>query len=60
MTTLGFVITATASFVLTTRAFQSRRYVINTVIGATFALICWYGFRLLGVPLGGLLPVAGV
>jgi putative tricarboxylic transport membrane protein len=60
MTTLGFVITATASFVLTTRAFQSRRYVFNTVIGATFALTCWYGFRLLGVPLGGLLPVAGV
>lgn len=60
MTTLGFVITATASFVLTARAFQSRRYVFNTIIGAIFSLVCWYGFRLLGVPLGGLLPIAGV
>ena len=59
MTTLGFAITATVSFVLTARAFQSKRYVLNTVIGAIFSLICWFGFRLLGVQLGGLLPIAG-
>lgn len=60
MKPLGFVLTCIGCFVLVAAAFKSDRYLLNAVIGAVFALICWWLFRKLGVQLGGLLPIAGV
>lgn len=60
MKPLGFVVTCTGCFVLIAAAFKSRKWVLNTVLGAVFSLICWWLFRKLGVQLGGLLPIAGV
>src|SRR5690606_18235198 len=57
---LGFPLTATLMFVIVSRAFGSRRYLLNGLIGIVFALICWYGFSWLGVQMGGLLPPMGV
>ena len=57
---IGFPATATLMFVLVSRAFGSRRYVLNAAIGAVFALICWFGFSALGVQLRGLFPAMGL
>ncbi len=57
---LGFPITAMLSFSLVTRAFGSRRIVFNAIIGLGLGLACWYGFGLLGVPLGHIIPVLGI
>lgn len=57
---LGFPATAALMFLLVTRAFGSRRYLINAVIGVAFGLICWFGFSALGVQLGDLFPVMGL
>lgn len=60
MIPLGFVLTCTGTFVLIAAAFQSRRWLFNTVLGLFFSLLCWWLFRKLGVQLGGLLPIMGV
>ncbi|MCC2687273.1 MAG: tripartite tricarboxylate transporter TctB family protein [Rhizobiaceae bacterium] len=57
---LGFPATATLMFLLVSRAFGSRRYLLNAVIGIAFSVICWLGFSALGVQLGGLLPAMGL
>ncbi|MRX48939.1 tripartite tricarboxylate transporter TctB family protein [Paracoccus sp. S-4012] len=57
---LGFVITCMLAFWLITRAFRSPRPALDLVIGAVVSLGAWYLFRLLGVQLGGLLPIAGI
>ncbi len=59
MIPLGFPITAMLSFALVTRAFGSRRILMDCAIGLALGLICWAGFSKLGVSLGGLLPLAG-
>ena len=56
---LGFPLTAALSFALVTRAFGSRRVLFDLVLGAILGTIAWYGFTLLGVTLGGFLPVLG-
>jgi putative tricarboxylic transport membrane protein len=57
---LGFPATAALMFLLVSRAFGSRRYLLNLAIGIVFSLICWYGFSWLGVQLGGLFPPMGL
>ena len=56
---IGFAATAALMFLLVSRAFGSRAYVLNAAIGIAFGLICWYGFSALGVQLRGLFPVMG-
>ena len=56
---LGFILTATFSFALMTLAFGSRRYFVNLGIGFAVAVLCFVGFRMLGVQLGGLMPLIG-
>jgi putative tricarboxylic transport membrane protein len=57
---IGFPATATLMFLLVSRAFGSRRYLLNAVLGIAFSLICWFGFSALGVQLGGLFPSMGL
>jgi putative tricarboxylic transport membrane protein len=57
---LGFVVTGAGCFVLIARAFKSRRWALDLLLGVGFALICWFAFGKLGVQLGGLLPFLGV
>lgn len=57
---LGFPATAAIMFLLVTRAFGSRRYLLNAAIGIAFGLVCWFGFSALGVQLGGPFPLAGL
>jgi putative tricarboxylic transport membrane protein len=52
MQRFGFVLTAALMFALTTRAFGSRKLLLDIAIGAAAAAVAWYGFRLLGVDLG--------
>jgi putative tricarboxylic transport membrane protein len=52
MQRFGFVLTAALMFALTTRAFGSRKLLLDIAIGAVVAAVAWYGFRLLGVDLG--------
>ena len=52
MQRLGFVVSAALMFALTTRAFGSRRLLLDTAIGAAIGAVAWYGFSLLGVELG--------
>jgi putative tricarboxylic transport membrane protein len=59
MIPLGFPLTAMFSFALVTRAFGSKRIVMDSAIGLVLGIICWVGFSKLGVSLGGILPLAG-
>jgi putative tricarboxylic transport membrane protein len=59
MVHFGFVVTAALTFFLMTLAFGSRRYLLNLAISLCVAVICYYGFRMLGVQLGGLMPILG-
>jgi putative tricarboxylic transport membrane protein len=59
MTHLGFPLTAALGFALVARGFGSRRVPFDFILGLSIGLICWYGFGLLGVQLGGILPIAG-
>jgi putative tricarboxylic transport membrane protein len=52
MQRFGFVLTAALMFALITRAFGSRKLLLDIAIGAAVAAVSWYGFRLLGVDLG--------
>jgi putative tricarboxylic transport membrane protein len=52
MTRLGFVPTATVSFVLIAAAFGERRWWLTSGIGLVLATVSWYGFSRLGVSLG--------
>jgi putative tricarboxylic transport membrane protein len=52
MERFGFIVTAALMFALTTRAFGSRRIILDVLIGAVIGAIAWYGFSLLGVGLG--------
>ena len=57
MERFGFVVTAALMFVLTTRAFGSRRILVDCAIGMIIAAVAWYGFNLLGVNLGDAVKV---
>lgn len=59
MQRLGFPLTAMLSFALVTRAFGSRRVILDCFIGLILGSICWVGFSKLGVSLGGFLPLMG-
>jgi putative tricarboxylic transport membrane protein len=59
MQPLGFPLTAMASFAMVTRAFGSRRVLLDCVIGLFLGIVCWLGFSRLGVNLGQALPFAG-
>lgn len=52
MQRFGFILTATLMFALTTRAFGSRKLLLDLLIGAALGAAAWYGFSLLGVGLG--------
>lgn len=50
---LGFVPASTLLFACTARAFGSRRYLRDTIMGALFASVAYFGFaRLLGINIG--------
>jgi putative tricarboxylic transport membrane protein len=57
MERFGFIVSATLMFVLTTRAFGSRRLLFDLALGFLIAGVCWYGFNLLGVNLGDPLKI---
>jgi putative tricarboxylic transport membrane protein len=59
MQQVGFPVTAALVFALVARAFGTRRIVHDLVFGLILGSVCWYGFRGLGVALGGFLPLAG-
>jgi putative tricarboxylic transport membrane protein len=61
MERFGFAVTAALVFALTTRAFGSRRILLDLSVGAAIGATCWYVFTLLGVSLGDLarLPSLG-
>ena len=59
MQQIGFPVTAALVFALVTRAFGTRSIVHDLVFGLILGSGCWYGFRGLGVDLGGFLPLAG-
>lgn len=59
MTRLGFPLTAMLSFAMVTRAFGSRKILLDCGIGLALGIISWLGFSKLGVSLGGALPLAG-
>jgi putative tricarboxylic transport membrane protein len=59
MQPLGFPLTAMISFALVTRAFGSRRILMDAAIGLVLGLLCWYGFSSLGVSLGNAFPFLG-
>jgi putative tricarboxylic transport membrane protein len=52
MERFGFVPTAMLMFALITRAFGSRRILLDLAIGGVLAGVAWYGFSKLGVDLG--------
>ncbi len=54
MQRFGFVPSAALVFALTTRAFGSRRVVLDLAIGAAMGACAWFGFSALGVQLGAL------
>jgi putative tricarboxylic transport membrane protein len=53
---VGFPVTAALSFLLVTRAFGSRRLLLDAAIGIALGTACWYGFSALGVRLGAFFP----
>ena len=55
----GFPVTAALVFTLVARAFGTRRILQDLVFGLILGSACWYGFRSLGVNLGGFLPLMG-
>lgn len=57
---LGVPITAMLSFTLVTRAFGSRRTVIDILTGAILGSLAWFLFTQLGLQLGGFMPFAGI
>jgi putative tricarboxylic transport membrane protein len=57
---VGFPITATICFALVARAYESQNLARDLGIGALLSCLAWFGFRLLGVTLGGFLPLAGI
>jgi putative tricarboxylic transport membrane protein len=59
MQPFGFPITAALVFTLVARAFGTRRILHDLAFGLILGSGCWYGFRSLGVALGGFLPLAG-
>jgi putative tricarboxylic transport membrane protein len=59
MLPVGFPVTAALVFTLVARAFGTRRIVQDLVFGLILGSACWYGFRSLGVDLGGFLPLVG-
>jgi putative tricarboxylic transport membrane protein len=59
MQQIGFPVTAALVFALVARAFGTRGIVHDLVFGLILGSACWYGFRGLGVGLGGFLPLAG-
>ena len=59
MRPLGFPITAALAFALVTRAFGSRRILLDLVIGALLGALVYFGFIQLGVGLGPLFPPFG-
>jgi putative tricarboxylic transport membrane protein len=59
MQPVGFPVTAALVFTLVARAFGTRHIVQDLVFGLILGSACWYGFRRLGVDLGGFLPVVG-
>jgi putative tricarboxylic transport membrane protein len=52
MSRFGFIVTAALVFALTTRAFGSRRILLDLAIGLFIAGLAWFGFSFLGVNLG--------
>lgn len=56
---LGFPLTAMLAFALVTRAFGSRRALLDLAIGALLASAAWFGFSRLGISLGAFFPPLG-
>ncbi|GEO41076.1 putative tricarboxylic transport membrane protein [Skermanella aerolata] len=59
MQPIGFPVTAALVFALVARAFGARRILHDVAFGLILGSACWYGFRSLGVGLGGFLPLLG-
>ena len=59
MQPVGFPVTAALVFTLVARAFGNRRIIHDLACGLILGTACWYGFRSLGVGLGGFLPLLG-
>lgn len=59
MRPIGLPLTAMLSFVLVCRAFGSRQWVMNIVIGALVGSLSWLFFRYLGLQLGPFFPPLG-
>lgn len=57
---IGFPLTAALMFLLVSRAFGSRTYLLDAAIGIAFGVLAWFGFTALGVQLGGLFPAMGL
>lgn len=54
---LGFPLTAMLVFALLTRAFASRRPLLDLLVGALLGSLAWWVFSRLGIALGAFLPV---
>lgn len=59
MKPVGFPVTAALVFTLVARAFGTRSILQDLTLGLILGSACWYGFRSLGVDLGGFLPLVG-
>ena len=59
MQPVGFPVTAALVFTLVARAFGTRSILQDLAFGLILGSACWYGFRRLGVDLGGFLPLVG-
>lgn len=57
MSRLGFPLTGALSYTLIARALGARNIAFNFALGFALSVICWYLFELLGVQLGGFLPL---
>lgn len=60
MVPLGLPVTATISFALVARAFGSRRWILDLVVGAILASLAWFLFSRLGLQLGRFFPPLGI
>ena len=59
MQPLGLPLTATIAFALVCRAFGSRNFLMDIVIGAILGSVAWFLFARLGLQLGRFLPPLG-
>lgn len=57
---LGLPLTAMLSFMLVARGLGSKRMLLDLISGFVLGAACWYMFSMLGLQLGGFMPLAGV